>query len=91
MHNSIDYYTMYINNYVSQRVEEIEAGVESSVEVAAVENLNTFSVKESETVLRVCIQLNKHHVCFSNNSLNIIIMHFVFLKWPFVIFTLSVH
>uniref|UniRef100_A0A8C1ZFP3 Uncharacterized protein n=1 Tax=Cyprinus carpio TaxID=7962 RepID=A0A8C1ZFP3_CYPCA len=34
------------------RVEEIEAGVESSVEVAAVENLNTFSVKESETVLR---------------------------------------
>ncbi|XP_016383448.1 A-kinase anchor protein 9-like isoform X2 [Sinocyclocheilus rhinocerous] len=34
------------------RVEDIEAGVESSVEVAAVENLNTFSVKESETVLR---------------------------------------
>ncbi|XP_016356540.1 uncharacterized protein LOC107699718 isoform X2 [Sinocyclocheilus anshuiensis] len=34
------------------RVEDIEAVVESSVEVAAVENLNTFSVKESETVLR---------------------------------------
>ncbi|XP_059405250.1 soluble lamin-associated protein of 75 kDa, partial [Carassius carassius] len=34
------------------RVEDIEAGVESSVEVAALENLNTFSVKESETVLR---------------------------------------
>ncbi|XP_016130818.1 titin-like isoform X2 [Sinocyclocheilus grahami] len=34
------------------RVEDIEAGVESSVKVAAVENLNTFSVKESETVLR---------------------------------------
>lgn len=50
---------MYINNYVSQRVEDIEAGVESSVEVAAMENLNTFSVKESETVLRVCIQLKK--------------------------------
>lgn len=48
---------MYINNYVSQRVEDNEAGVESSVEVAYVENLNTFSVKESETVLRVCIQL----------------------------------
>ncbi len=44
---------MYINNYVSQRVEDIEAGVESSVEVASVENLNTFSVKESETVLKV--------------------------------------
>lgn len=48
---------MYINNYVSQRVEDLEAGVESSVEVAAMENLNTFSLKESETVLRVCIQL----------------------------------
>ncbi|KAK2911718.1 hypothetical protein Q8A67_003851 [Cirrhinus molitorella] len=34
------------------RVEDIEAGVESSTEVAAVENLNAFSVKESETVLR---------------------------------------
>ncbi len=67
---------MYINNYVSQRVEDIEAGVESSVEVASVENLNTFSVKESETVLKVCIQLEKHNVCVSNNSLNIIIMHF---------------
>ncbi len=47
---------MYINNYVSQRVEDLEAGVESSVEVAAMET-NTCSVKESETVLRVCIQL----------------------------------
>ncbi|XP_050966054.1 LOW QUALITY PROTEIN: trichohyalin-like [Labeo rohita] len=34
------------------RVEDIEAGVENSTEVAAVENLNTFLVKESETILR---------------------------------------
>jgi len=40
-------------NYVSQRVEDIEAGVESPIEVATEEHLDTFTVKESETVLRV--------------------------------------
>ncbi|XP_043096027.1 silent chromatin protein ESC1-like [Puntigrus tetrazona] len=34
------------------RVEDIEAGVKNSDEVEAMENLNTFSAKESETVLR---------------------------------------
>jgi len=41
-------------NYVSQRVEDIEAGVESPIEVATEEHFDdTFTVKESETVLRV--------------------------------------
>lgn len=42
---------MFIINYVSQRVEDIEAGVESPIEVATEEHLDdTFSVKESETL-----------------------------------------
>lgn len=46
--------TLCTINYVSQRVEDIEAGVESPIEVATEEHLDdTFSVKESETVLRV--------------------------------------